>query len=83
MSAEFTFDVSVPATSAELLPLYQRLLGHDTSKPTISFGAASKEDGEAWLRDGHVVYAEKVGKRSSLLQKMDLVERVEIVADET
>lgn len=81
--ADFTFDPSKDADAAALAPLYAVLLGPSKETPTVSLGAIPLATAQAWLRAQHARYAVGVGKRSQLLQNLDLVRRVELVGTTT
>lgn len=74
MAADFTFDpASAPAFDA-LVPLYTSLTSKKVT--TVSLGAVDRASAEAWLRAQHNRYRDAVGKRSSLLYNMDIVDRI-------
>jgi len=80
MTADFTFDHTRDATRDELRPLYSAILGAGPD-PSVSLGAITRADAEAWLRAQHAAYiADGQAKRSQyIMQKMDLPKRVQLV----
>lgn len=77
--ADFTFSLAQSPGLADLTPLYAHILGPGKAKPTVSLGVVSRADAEKWLRTQHQRYADSVGARSGLIQKLDIVKRVELV----
>lgn len=80
---DFVFSPAQPPDLAQLAPLYAHLLGPTKAKPTVSLGAISRADAEAWLRTQHQRYVASVNQpgrmRSGLLANIDIVNRVELV----
>lgn len=75
---DFTFDPTQDPALDALVPVYTAILGPG-GKPTVSLGAVTRDVAETWLVRQHKRYADAIGKRSHLIQKMDLRQRVTLV----
>lgn len=79
MSApDLTFALTDNPDIAGLRPIYIAVLSAGP-KPRICLTDATREQAEDWLRTQHDRYREGIGKRSHLIQAMDLPARVTLV----
>lgn len=75
-----TFNPADSQAPETLKAIYADILSHSKTKTQIDLGAITGAAALAWLLAQHKLYCEALGpKRSPLLQKMDIADRVEFV----